>query len=113
MRNQSMKIENKLTQEQIQRLSQFQLQSLQILAMPAEALQEALQKEYPDSAFSQLSMNNVNATMGKEFFGKCLVAVALAFVLISMWIPPFFLVVFYSIFSNFILINLLFYFLIA
>lgn len=46
-----MKIETKLTQEQVQRLSMIQLQSLQILALSTESLQDMLQKEYTENPF--------------------------------------------------------------
>ena len=62
-----MKIENKLTQEQIQRLSQFQLQSLQILAMPAEALQEALQKEYTENPFMEYHASHASKDSSTDF----------------------------------------------
>ena len=46
-----MKIETNLTQEQVQRLSMIQLQSLQILALSTESLQDMLQKEYTENPF--------------------------------------------------------------
>lgn len=51
-----------------------------------EQLGEQLTKEYAANEFRQLSMNNVNPTMGHEFFGKCVVAVVLASLLILVYI---------------------------
>lgn len=51
-----------------------------------EKLSQKLTDEYSANAFSQLSMNNVNATMGKEFLGKCIFAIVLAFALILVYI---------------------------
>lgn len=51
-----------------------------------EQLSERLQQEYSANQFEQLSMNNVNPTMGKEFFAKCIVAVVIASVLILLYI---------------------------
>ncbi len=48
-----------------------------------QALVETLETEYPDSAFEQLSLSNVSASMGTKFLQKSLVAlfIALAFIL--------------------------------
>ncbi|MEG0896740.1 MAG: protein translocase subunit SecF, partial [Ruthenibacterium sp.] len=51
-----------------------------------EKLSQTLLSEYSTNDFKQLSMNNVNATMGKEFFAKCIFAIVLAFVLILVYI---------------------------
>ncbi len=45
-----------------------------------------LDENYADNSFEQLEINNVNPTMGAEFFAKCVVAVALASVLILLYI---------------------------
>ncbi|MEG0911629.1 MAG: protein translocase subunit SecF [Ruthenibacterium sp.] len=51
-----------------------------------EKLSQTLLSEYSGNEFKQLSMNNVNATMGKEFFAKCIFAIVLAFLLILVYI---------------------------
>ncbi|MEG0768346.1 MAG: protein translocase subunit SecF [Ruthenibacterium sp.] len=51
-----------------------------------EAFGAKLSAEYGANHFSQLSMNNVNPTMGKEFFAKCVFAVVLASLLILGYI---------------------------
>ena len=51
-----------------------------------EQLSDKLTAEYGANAFEQLSMNNVNPTMGKEFFAKCIFALVLASVLILFYI---------------------------
>lgn len=51
-----------------------------------EALNEVLNTKYADNGFEQLSINNVNPTMGKEFFAKCVVAIVMASVLILFYI---------------------------
>ncbi len=45
-----------------------------------------LSENYADNSFEQLEINNVNPTMGAEFFAKCIVAVALASLLILLYI---------------------------
>ena len=55
----------------------------------AEQLEKALvsvQSSYPDNHFEQLSMSNVNPTIGHEFFQKSWVAVAAACILILVYI---------------------------
>ena len=51
-----------------------------------EALGETLAQTYPESSFQQLSMNNVDPTIGKEFFMKSVVAVVAASLLILVYI---------------------------
>lgn len=51
-----------------------------------EALGEMLASNYPDNSFEQLSMNNVDPTIGGEFFAKSLVGIAAAAVLILIYI---------------------------
>ena len=54
-------------------------------------LQDDLQKQYPESKFVLLEENSVDASMGFSFLLKCLVAVAIASVLMrwlrcsTMW----------------------------
>lgn len=50
------------------------------------ALLQALRAQFPDNDISTAAINNVNPTIGKEFFAKCLVAVALAAVLMVIYI---------------------------
>ena len=45
-----------------------------------------LQKKLPDANFRQLESNSVEATMGREFFGKCIVAIVLASVLMLVYV---------------------------
>ncbi len=47
---------------------------------------ELMGTNYTYNGFEQLEVSNVNATMGREFFLKCLVAVVAAFVLILVFI---------------------------
>ena len=49
-------------------------------------LWEMLASNYPDNSFEQLSMNNVDPTIGGEFFAKSLVGIAAAAVLILIYI---------------------------
>ncbi|WP_367926145.1 protein translocase subunit SecF [uncultured Ruthenibacterium sp.] len=51
-----------------------------------EALSAKLDSNYPDNAFEQLSMSNVDPTIGGEFFAKSLVGIAAAAVLILIYI---------------------------
>lgn len=46
----------------------------------------ALQEKYPDAEFEQIESNTVNPTMGSEFFWKCMVAVALASLLMLVYV---------------------------
>lgn len=50
------------------------------------ALTEAMQQQFPDNNIEVLEVNNVNPTIGKEFFIKCLVAVTLAAILMVVYI---------------------------
>ena len=50
------------------------------------ALLDSLNENYPDNAFSQLSLSNVSAAMGTKFLQKSLVAVVFALVLILLYI---------------------------
>lgn len=50
------------------------------------ALMDGLAEKCPDNGFEQLSMSNVNPTIGKEFLAKSLVAVLAAIVLILIYI---------------------------
>ena len=49
-------------------------------------LSKALEEKYPDNKFEILDSNDVNPTTGKEFFLKCLVAVAFAALLIIVYV---------------------------
>ncbi len=51
-----------------------------------EDLGAKLESTYADNQFEQLSMNNVNPTMGKEFFAKSIVAILMASALILLYI---------------------------
>lgn len=50
------------------------------------ALTESLQQQFPDNDIETFAVNNVNPTIGKEFFAKCLVAVAIAALLMVVYI---------------------------
>lgn len=49
-------------------------------------LSEGLNARFPDSNLETVSINNVSATMGGEFLGKCLVAVAFASLLMVIYV---------------------------
>lgn len=49
-------------------------------------LTDALAEKYPDNGFEQLSISNVNPTIGGEFFAKSIVAVVAAALLILIYI---------------------------
>lgn len=51
-----------------------------------DGLLDTLNEAYPDNAFSQNSVSNVNPSIGKEFFAKSIVAVVAACVLILLYI---------------------------
>lgn len=51
-----------------------------------EALSVRLEENYSDNSFRQLSLNNVDPTIGKEFFAKSIVAVVAASLLILVYI---------------------------
>ena len=50
------------------------------------ALTDALQKAYPEQGLTVEKINNVDPTIGKEFFTKCLVALALSAALMCVYI---------------------------
>lgn len=51
-----------------------------------KAIAENLSKSYPDIEFSLMQSSSVPPTMGAKFFAKCLVAVALAAVLLVVYV---------------------------
>lgn len=51
-----------------------------------DALTETLKQTFPDNSFSYLAYNNVEASMGLKFFLKCLTAVAIASVLMVLYV---------------------------
>ncbi len=51
-----------------------------------KAIAENLSKSYPDIEFSLMQSSSVPPTMGTKFFAKCLVAVALAAVLLVIYV---------------------------
>ncbi len=51
-----------------------------------DGLTAALQEAYPDNSISMTDSNNVDPTIGREFFAKCMVAVAFAVVLMIIFI---------------------------
>lgn len=51
-----------------------------------KAIAENLSKSYPDIEFSLMQSSSVPPTMGAQFFAKCLVAVALAAVLLVIYV---------------------------
>lgn len=57
-----------------------------VSAETVEQLSASLTETYPDNTFEQLSLNNVNPMIGKEFFAKSIVAVIAASVLILLYI---------------------------
>ncbi len=50
------------------------------------AITEALEEAYPDNNFEFSEYSSVDATMGSKFFAKCLVAVAIACVLMVVYV---------------------------
>lgn len=46
----------------------------------------ALKEKFPDNNLERLSTNDVNATIGREFFEKCLVAVIFSFLILVIYI---------------------------
>ena len=50
------------------------------------SLTELLQEKFPDNKFEILDSNDVNPTSGKEFLAKCIIASALAAILIIVYI---------------------------
>ncbi len=51
-----------------------------------QKVSSVLEEKYKDNGFELTSTTNVNATMGKEFFAKCLVAVGFAAILMVSYI---------------------------
>ncbi|MBC8569509.1 protein translocase subunit SecF [Zongyangia hominis] len=51
-----------------------------------DKLTKALQEKYPDNAVTMTSSNNVDPTIGREFFAKCMVAVAFASLVMVVYI---------------------------
>lgn len=51
-----------------------------------KSIAEALSKEYPDAGFEVSQSNSVDPTMGQSFFIKCLVAIAITFVLLVIYV---------------------------
>ncbi|MEG0273013.1 MAG: protein translocase subunit SecF [Hydrogenoanaerobacterium sp.] len=51
-----------------------------------QQLTNALQAEYPQQNINILQINNVDPTIGKEFFAKCLVALVLSSILMIIYI---------------------------
>ncbi len=51
-----------------------------------QAVLKALNTSYPKANFTSLRVDSINPSMGQSFFAKCLVAVAMAFVLLLLYI---------------------------
>lgn len=51
-----------------------------------QAITKALQEAFPDNNIQQSDSTSVNPTMGREFFLKCMVAVALASILMVVYV---------------------------
>ncbi len=51
-----------------------------------QSMTDSLRERFPDSNISVLSSSNVDPTIGREFFVKCLVAVLLAAILIVLYV---------------------------
>lgn len=51
-----------------------------------QAIASALNEQYPDSNFKSVSSSSVNPTMGRSFFIKCLVAIAIAAIGIIIYV---------------------------
>lgn len=51
-----------------------------------QELTTALQAQYPDQSLTVVKVNNVDPTIGKEFFAKCLVALVFAAILMIIYI---------------------------
>lgn len=51
-----------------------------------QAMTKALQETFPDNNIQQSDTTSVNPTMGREFFLKCMVAVALASILMVVYV---------------------------
>ena len=57
----------------------------QLSSEDQQTLLNALKEKFPDSGMTQVESNSVQATMGREFFWKCMVAVALASILMLVY----------------------------
>ena len=51
-----------------------------------QAVEAALEQEYPSAGFASVETSSVNPSMGQTFFQKCLVAVLLAFLLLDIYV---------------------------
>ena len=51
-----------------------------------KALTEAVEKTYPDAAVTVVETSSVNPTMGQQFFAKCLISVAITFLLLVAYV---------------------------
>jgi preprotein translocase subunit SecF len=51
-----------------------------------QAIAKALATKYPSAGFEVVESSSVNPSMGRSFFAKCLVAVAIAFILLIIYI---------------------------
>ena len=72
-----------------QKLSPQQIQMINLLELPTEQLDNllaALNEQYPDNKFVQNEVSNVDATIGKEFLLKSVVALVAACVLILLYV---------------------------
>ncbi len=49
-------------------------------------IQESLSAKYPDAGFELVESSSVNPTMGQQFFAKCLIAVAVTFLLLIIYV---------------------------
>ncbi len=49
-------------------------------------IQESLSAKYPDAGFELVESSSVNPTMGQQFFAKCLIAVAITFLLLIIYV---------------------------
>lgn len=60
--------------------------SKSLTAEQQAALSEALETAFPDNRLSVVQVNNVDPTIGKEFFAKCMVAVGFSALLMVVYI---------------------------
>ena len=58
----------------------------QLSSEDQQAMLDALKKAFPDAAVTQIESNSVEATMGQEFFWKCMVAVVFASLLMLVYV---------------------------
>ncbi|MFR8001464.1 MAG: protein translocase subunit SecF [Hydrogeniiclostridium sp.] len=49
-------------------------------------IQESLSAKYPDAGFELVESSSVNPTMGQQFFAKCLIAVAITFLFLIIYV---------------------------